>query len=296
MEQNTLIPFTFQEKQMRVLQINGDPWWVAKDVCEILRLDNSRDAVSRLDQDDVGSTDIMDSLGRMQQTSIINEPGLYTLIFGSRKTEAKVFMRWTTHEVLPSIRKTGTYGIPAQQLESLSKLARYSEQIDRLCGEVASVKQMISAIPILRAPDPSHKPDWTNLLKMLLSFKIDVDFGTYLTIAEMLSEITYQWDKRRFSRNGKIDHPYKTILSSYGIVFDFDKPYRDRYVLWISDSCERLTEIFNELYCIDCWEKYLEEIPGMVRYKVSFPGGYHMGTCIPYEHLWRISRNDGSII
>lgn len=101
--------FYFGQQAVRIIDQNGEPWWIAKDVCECLEIANHRDALSRLDEDDVGSTDVTDALGRPQETSIINEPGLYNLILGSRKPEAKAFKRWVTHEVLPSIRKQGSY-------------------------------------------------------------------------------------------------------------------------------------------------------------------------------------------
>ena len=98
---------------VRVVQVDGEPWFVAADVCRALEISNSRDAVARLDDDEkgVGSTD---TLGGKQGMQIINEPGLYTLVLGSRKPEAKTFKRWVTHEVLPAIRKTGSYKTPKQ--------------------------------------------------------------------------------------------------------------------------------------------------------------------------------------
>ena len=98
---------------VRVVQVDGEPWFVAADVCRALEISNSRDAVARLDDDEkgVGSTD---TLGGKQGMQIINEPGLYTLVLGSRKPEAKAFKRWVTHEVLPTIRKTGSYKTPKQ--------------------------------------------------------------------------------------------------------------------------------------------------------------------------------------
>lgn len=98
---------------VRVVQVDGEPWFVAADVCRALKISNSRDAVARLDDDEkgIGSTD---TLGGKQGMQIINEPGLYTLVLGSRKPEAKTFKRWVTHEVLPAIRKTGGYKTPKQ--------------------------------------------------------------------------------------------------------------------------------------------------------------------------------------
>lgn len=78
-------------------------------MCEVLDIANPRDETSRLERDDVGTTDTIDRLGRSQQVSTVNESGLYDVIFQSRKPEAKRFRRWVTNEVLPAIRKTGAY-------------------------------------------------------------------------------------------------------------------------------------------------------------------------------------------
>lgn len=95
-------------RQVRTIIRNGEPWFVAKDVCEILEIANYRDALSRLDEDEKGVV-TTDTPGGRQQVSVVNEPGLYRLIFTSRKEEAERFKRWLAHEVIPSIRKTGAY-------------------------------------------------------------------------------------------------------------------------------------------------------------------------------------------
>lgn len=104
--------FNYHSNEVRTLiDGNGESWWVAKDVCEVLGIMNHKDAVSALDDDEKDGVGITDSMGREQKTNVINEPGLYTLIIRSNKPEAKPFKRWITHEVLPSIRKTGSYSM-----------------------------------------------------------------------------------------------------------------------------------------------------------------------------------------
>ena len=105
--------------QVRVVIIDGEPWFVAADVCRILEIDKTQ--TRRLDDDEKGLYSIQ-TLGGEQQTIIINEPGLYRLIFSSRTPEAKNFQRWVTHEVLPSIRKTGAYNLP--NADSFNMLAQ----------------------------------------------------------------------------------------------------------------------------------------------------------------------------
>lgn len=91
--------------QVRTIMKDGEPWFVAADVCSVLDLSNPTIAVSRLDEDERAKF----NLGRQGDATIVNEPGLYTLVLGSRKPEARAFKRWITHEVIPAIRKHGGY-------------------------------------------------------------------------------------------------------------------------------------------------------------------------------------------
>ena len=104
--------FGYKGNMVRTLEKDGVVWWVLVDVCKALGLTSSARTAERLDQDEVSQTQVTDALGRKQLTAIINEPGLYSVLLRSDKPEAKPFKRWVTHEVLPSIRKTGQYISP----------------------------------------------------------------------------------------------------------------------------------------------------------------------------------------
>lgn len=106
MPDTQIVPFAFEGVEVRTLTIGGEPWFVAADVLGILGLD--RTANRRLDDDEMGVAPIH-TPGGIQNLSTVNEAGLYSLILGSRKPEARAFKRWITHDVLPSLRKTGTY-------------------------------------------------------------------------------------------------------------------------------------------------------------------------------------------
>lgn len=93
---------------IRMEQVNGEPWFVAKDVCDALGLVNSRKATSSLEDDEKGVSLVVTSSGEQSMT-MINESGLYNIIFQSRKPEARAFRRWVTNEVLPAIRRTGAF-------------------------------------------------------------------------------------------------------------------------------------------------------------------------------------------
>lgn len=114
--------YNFNGASLRTLTDEaGEPWFVAKDVCDILGMSNPSMAVTALDKDEVAQIDPKDYLGSEnrsnQAVNIVSEPGLYKLIMRSRKPEAKEFRRWVTHEVLPQIRKTGGY-IPTSESDS----------------------------------------------------------------------------------------------------------------------------------------------------------------------------------
>jgi prophage antirepressor-like protein len=99
--------FLFEQRTpLRLLDRDGEVWFVLNDVCQALNLTNPRQAAQRLDDDEKGVT-ISDTPGGQQLLSVVNEAGLYSLILTSRKAEARRFKRWVTHEVLPSLRRTG---------------------------------------------------------------------------------------------------------------------------------------------------------------------------------------------
>lgn len=110
---NEIRKFDFRGASLRTLTDEaGEPWFVAKDVCDILEISNPSDALKRLDDDERSRV----NLGRQGETNIVNEAGLYVLVLGSRKPEAHEFQRWVTHEVLPSIRKHGGYMVGQERM------------------------------------------------------------------------------------------------------------------------------------------------------------------------------------
>ena len=125
---NEIIPFRFEDTSVRVLDIDGEPWFVLADVTSILEHSNSRMVAQRLDDDVRNTYPIQDSMGREQQTYIISESGLYEVIATSRSVLAKPFKKWVFGEVLPQIRKTGSYG-QVEQLSGPALIAAAWEQI-----------------------------------------------------------------------------------------------------------------------------------------------------------------------
>lgn len=124
---------------VRVVEHNGEPWFVAKDVCEILALENPRSSLALLDEDEKG-VHIIDTPGGKQEMTIVSESGLYSLIFRSRKPEAKSFSKWVRADVLPSFRKNGFYGQPP----ALSREDILSQALEIIGGENAALKQQLA--------------------------------------------------------------------------------------------------------------------------------------------------------
>lgn len=127
--------------EIRTVTIDNDPWFVASDICKALDIANTTQAMQRLDDDEKSMLNIGLSGGA---TNCVNEYGLYSLVLASRKKEAKDFKRWITHEVLPSIRKTGSYGKPLTTLEQIKLIAQgnmeLGERVDKVEGKLSNLE------------------------------------------------------------------------------------------------------------------------------------------------------------
>ena len=130
---NVLQIFDYKGSAVRTVEKNSEVWFVAKDVCDILELENVSKAISSLDDDEkmtlTNSEGHSGQRGGAQSYNVINEPGMYKLIFKSRKAEAKEFTRWVTHEVLPEIRRTGSYGVKQRTQAEIEEKHREHERM-----------------------------------------------------------------------------------------------------------------------------------------------------------------------
>lgn len=125
---------------VRTVVINGEPWFVGKDVAVSLGYKETAKAVrEHIDNDDKGVS-VLDTPGGKQNVTIINESGLYSLILGSKLESAKKFKHWVTSEVLPSIRKTGGYNVPKTYAEALQIAANQAKQIEEKNRQIAQMK------------------------------------------------------------------------------------------------------------------------------------------------------------
>ena len=142
--------FNYNSVEVRTIQKDGEPWFVLKDVCNVLHIGNSRDVVARLDQDEKGVGQI-DTLGGKQEMTIINESGLYNVILRSDKPEAKPFRKWVTSEVLPTIRRHGMYATP----DTVEKMLADPDTTIKL---LETIKQERAARMALEAKAEADKP------------------------------------------------------------------------------------------------------------------------------------------
>lgn len=153
---------------VRTLEINGEPWFVGVDVCKALEIANNRNAMSRLDEDEkmtVHPTGTHSGTrGGAQMLNIVNEFGLYALVLGSHKKEAKDFKRWITHEVIPSIRKNGmyvknTFGIDNLDVSKMmEKLSRLETTLSVISKQYAEVVEKLSRFEVGKLVERQEKP------------------------------------------------------------------------------------------------------------------------------------------
>ena len=140
---NEIQVWNYESSEVRTVQVNGEPWFVLSDVCKVLELSTPARVAERLEKDEVSQTHTIDRMGREQKTTIINESGLYTVILRSDKPQAKPFRKWVTSEVLPSIRKHGSYSVQSQfadlspQLQVLIQMETRQKQIEARQAEQA---------------------------------------------------------------------------------------------------------------------------------------------------------------
>lgn len=205
--------FEFEGKNIQILDINNEPWWVAKDICDVLSIENVTQAVERLEEDEKLPY-ILHRAGQDRSVNIISESGVYRLLFSSKKEEAKRFTRWVTHDILPSIRKTGKYNISdlenAVEAEINMQMPVLKTQMEIAYAHGAKKKILIERI---------HYQKEEEIIMHLLSknkklFQSElIDKLPFMDKADMDSSIYHLLDKE------KIDH--KTVDGEV-IYFRYD--------------------------------------------------------------------------
>lgn len=137
---------------------NGEPWFVIADIAKALDLSNPTVAAGSLEADDLSTTEVIDSMGRSQTARTTNEAGLYQLVFQSRKPDARAFKRWVTHEVLPAIRKTGTYSAPKTLEErTLELVGELHSRVQEQAAQIAVLEPAAQAWGELASADGDYE-------------------------------------------------------------------------------------------------------------------------------------------
>ncbi|MBR3822308.1 MAG: phage antirepressor KilAC domain-containing protein [Kiritimatiellae bacterium] len=186
--------------EVRTVTQNGEPWFVAADVCKALEIGNSRMATERLDTDEKAAVSLTDisynGVSQQREYTIVNEPGLYSLVLGSRKPEAKAFKRWITHEVIPSIRKHGMYAVdelianPDLAIAALTALKEERAKRIELESTCAVQTQQIAEMQ----PKASYYDLILNCKDLMSVTKIAKDYGkSAIWLNEKLHELGAQY-------------------------------------------------------------------------------------------------------
>ena len=178
---NNLQIFNYKGNEVRTVEKDGITWWVLKDVCNILDIKNVTQMAQRLDEDERS----MFNIGRQGETNIVNESGLYNVILRSDKEEAKPFRKWVTSEVLPSIRKYGTYELKQKRRKPVDIIFKQNMNIAKNILENMEIKKEKAFIIAIERTEELTGEDLTAFKNLILTTK---NRTGYLSIS-MLSDI-----------------------------------------------------------------------------------------------------------
>jgi prophage antirepressor-like protein len=221
--------FSFQEKQVRVVVKDGEPWFVARDVCAILEIGNTSQALVRLDDDEKGVIST-DTPGGVQEMAAVNESGLYELVLGSKKQEAKEFKRWIKREVLPSIRKTGAYAVSENKIVPLSERQALIQSL-KLTAELAEEVEEVKTI----AQTHSQK---IIELEQKVDEQITIDHGEQRALQKAVARRVYEIESDQQRRRELFRQLHREIKDRWAVA-----SYRD----------VRRTELQQVLRYVDAW-------------------------------------------
>ena len=184
-ERTALSVFDFNETPVRILLRDDEPWFVAADVCRVLEIANPRDAITELDADEkitVANADGNPRRGTPHKMNLISDSGLYALIFKSRKKEAKTFRKWVTSEVLPAIRKTGSYKLPTDMAAPQERVRTVRDQMQQLRELLITCASAVQ----LKLLDVSRAQQLANLSgRYLETIKLEGEASGYETLFGM---------------------------------------------------------------------------------------------------------------
>lgn len=241
---SNLINFTFENNSITTaIDGNGEIFFHATELATALGFGNPRQAIaSHVDKDDVQKLDTVDKIGRKQQINFVNESGMYALIFGSTKDEAKRFKRWVTSEVLPSIRKTGSY----RHTISIEQQAQIRQAVAKRCQSNSTHYQSIYTALHHKFGIPRYDEllakDFDEALVFITDFKLADDVSEYNALWKLIGLLEYERiDNEIRELKRTIDTAYQQIeriSRTKGLIYDAISEQRT--------SCPHNTNRLNE--------------------------------------------------
>jgi anti-repressor protein len=207
--------------QVRTITKDGEPWFITTDICRALEIGNVTDAISRLEKDEVDLIEVTDSIGRQQKTNAVSEPGLYALVLGSRKPEARAFKRWITHEVIPSIRKHGMYATPDTVEAMLADPDTMIQTLQTLKEErskrVEAEKQIEQQKPLVEFAETCQKSSNSLLIREFAKVLCKNGFNIgEKRLYKLLREwgLVYKYENRNLPRQRYVDKHYFEVVET----------------------------------------------------------------------------------
>lgn len=242
MNNNSLQLFQFGGREVRTVIIDSEPWFVLNDLCAVLEIANPRDVATRIDPLTVGKTDVQNSRGQMRETTIVNESGMYEVVIRANGELARTFRRWLTNEVLPAIRKTGSYVAKpksleeqaleimgalqervteqAKELEVARPLAEHTKHLRQSAGleTVGDIANRIQAWAAENAPDYKvlHKDVWDLAGDLDILIRGNTVRNNRATSRALASKWVRESETEIEHNSGKVTTKYTTRLTHRG--------------------------------------------------------------------------------
>ena len=183
---NDLKIWNYEDSTVRTIEIDGEMWFVGKDVAEVLGYSNTRDALAKhVDEEDKATVAIHDG-SQNRNVTVINESGVYALIFGSKLPTAKKFKRWVTSEVLPSIHRTGSYGIDTTLTPELQVLIQHERMMQEQKKQLDIVQNKVDAIQDIFTLTPENWKKDVRVAVGKLSMSIAEDYSMMQELYEQI--------------------------------------------------------------------------------------------------------------
>lgn len=209
--------FKYEDKEVGTVFIDGSPWWVAKDVCGILEIQNTSQALESLDEEE-RLTYVENRSGQNREVNIISESGLYSLVIQSRKPEAKKFKKWITSEVLPTLRKTGKYEIQTAVFDS-NDVSEKIDSIESMMGKLlrgrnrAPLAEVMSSFVVI-----DHNEEWESVVVEYSNRLFHINRENYFSVFTKYRKDDNSWDtswRKVESRLGSLKKALLYILDNY---------------------------------------------------------------------------------